>query len=222
MYEILKQQKEKQEQGQNGEEEQESQSKESRNSSSQNSGDEKEQGENQEQNQNAGKQQEEDSENVGHDSHDLWEKAIEERKKEQEKSQEQESKEEQPDEKKAFEENREERKKRLQDFNKELVSKSAGKGKSISDKQLSDIGIAKPLIDWRRLLKQATKYEEKWTRKNARMRDGYFRHRLEQIPIPESEIVLDVSGSVSETLLRNFLRECKNILDNSRVKVRMF
>lgn len=54
------------------------------------------------------------------------------------------------------------------------------------------------------------------------MRDGYFRHRLEQIPIPESEIVLDVSDSVSETLLRNFLRECKNILDNSRVKVRMF
>ena len=54
------------------------------------------------------------------------------------------------------------------------------------------------------------------------MRDGYFKHRLEQIPIPETEILLDTSGSVSETLLKNFLRECKNILNNSRVKVGCF
>ena len=54
------------------------------------------------------------------------------------------------------------------------------------------------------------------------MRDGFFRHKLEQIPIPETEIVLDTSGSVSEILLKNFLRECKNILENSKVKVGCF
>ena len=54
------------------------------------------------------------------------------------------------------------------------------------------------------------------------MRNGYFRHKVEEIPIPETEILLDTSGSVSETLLRNFLRECKNILANSKVKVGCF
>ncbi len=54
------------------------------------------------------------------------------------------------------------------------------------------------------------------------MRNGYFRHKLEQLPMPEAEILLDTSGSVSEVLLKNFLRECKNILDNSKVKVGCF
>ncbi len=89
-------------------------------------------------------------------------------------------------------------------------------------KRLSDIGIATPLIDWRKLLRQAIRYDEEYTRKNARMRNGYFRHRIEQIPMPEAEILLDTSGSVSEVLLKNFLRECKNILDNSKVKVGCF
>ena len=79
-----------------------------------------------------------------------------------------------------------------------------------------------PLIDWRKLLKQAVKYDEEWTRKNARMRNGYFRHRIEQVPMPETEILLDVSGSVSEVLLKNFLRECKNIFDSSKVKIGCF
>lgn len=172
-----------------------------------------------------GEEQQEENQNVGHDSHDLWDKAIEERKKEQEEQKEEgkgQQDSEEVNERKEFEQNREERKRRLDDFSKGLAKIAAGKGKSSGERILSDIGIAKPLIDWRKLLKQATKYEEEWTRKNARMRGGYFRHRLEQIPVPESEILLDVSGSVSETLLKNFLRECKNILDNSRVKVGCF
>ena len=72
------------------------------------------------------------------------------------------------------------------------------------------------------MLRQAIKYDEEYTRKNARMRNGYFRHRIEQLPMPEAEILLDTSGSVSEVLLKNFLRECKNILDNSKVKVGCF
>ena len=42
------------------------------------------------------------------------------------------------------------------------------------------------------------------------------------MPRPETEIVLDTSGSIDETLLRNFLRECKNILQTSKVKVGCF
>lgn len=224
---------------------------------------------------------------VGHDTHSLWDKAIEDRKKEleQEKSegekgdktessdtkkessnaksedvkQEEQKQENSNDdsnntqkakdkkeqekkvkdknkakgknkfveqgEKETFKQNKLERKKRLQELSKELAKQSsqeAGNEIQREGKKLSDIGISAPLIDWRRLLRQAIKFDEEWTRKNARMRDGFFRHRLEQIPISETEIVLDTSGSVSEILLKNFLRECKNILENSRVKVGCF
>ena len=54
------------------------------------------------------------------------------------------------------------------------------------------------------------------------MRNDYFRHRVEQLPNSEVEILLDTSGSVSEILLKNFLRECKNILMTSKVKIGCF
>ena len=192
---------------------------------------------------------------IGHDTHSLWDKAIEERKKEQqvekkrqeqrqtkkkEKKERQEGEEQGEKKKREFEEkskfaeqgeretfkqNKIERRKQLQELSRELANKSsheAGDGIQREGKKLSDIGIATPLIDWRKLLRQAIKYDEEYTRKNARMRNGYFRHRIEQLPMPEAEILLDTSGSVSEVLLKNFLRECKNILDNSKVKVGCF
>ena len=59
----------------------------------------------------------------------------------------------------------------------EQSSHEAGTGIQRQGKKLSDIGIATPLIDWRKLLRQAVKYDEEWTRKNAR-------HKVAEIPIP--------------------------------------
>lgn len=202
--------------------------------------------------QNSQEQQEEND--IGHDTHSLWDKAIEERKKEQqeqaenkkqeqkqtkkkEKTEETEGKEQEKreteekskfteqGERETYKQNKIERRKQLQELSRELANKAsheAGDGIQREGKRLSDIGIATPLIDWRKLLRQAIRYDEEYTRKNARMRNGYFRHRVEQLPMPEAEILLDTSGSVSEVLLKNFLRECKNILDNSKVKVGCF
>lgn len=191
--------------------------------------------ETQEQQNSQGQQEETD---VGHDTHSLWDKAIEERKKEQQneaEKKEQEEKEKKEAEEKSkfaeqseretFKQNKIERTKRLQELSKKTAKEAShkvGDGIQREQKKLSDIGIATPLIDWRKLLRQAIRYDEEYTRKNARMRNGYFRHRVEQIPMPEAEILLDTSGSVSEELLKNFLRECKNILDNSKVKVGCF
>lgn len=165
-------------------------------------------------------EQTEEQADVGHDTHSLWDKAIEESKKEQQTNEFV-----QKGEKETFKQNKIERRKQLQELSKELAEQSsheAETGIQRQGKKLSDIGIATPLIDWKKLLRQAVKYDEEWTRKNARIRNGHFRHRVEEIPIPETEILLDTSGSVSETLLRNFLRECKNILANSKVKVGCF
>ena len=200
----------------------------------------------QEQQSSQGQQEEQGETDIGHATHRLWDKAIEERKKEQQeqakkKKQEQtqtknKDKKEKEDvdekskfveqgERETFKQIRIERKKQLQELSRELANKSsheAGNEIQREGKRLSDIGIATPLIDWRKLLRQAIKYDEEWTRKNARMRNGYFRHRIEQVPMQETEILLDTSGSVSEVLLKNFLRECKNILNSSKVKVGCF
>ena len=66
-------------------------------------------------------------------------------------------------EKETFEQNKKERKKNLKELSKELLNKStSGAGDEVQreGRKVSDIGIALPLIDWRRLLRQAVKYNE--------------------------------------------------------------
>ena len=105
-----------------------------------------------------------------------------------------------------------------------LASQSHGYGSITNSERrnITDIGTSEPLIDWRRLLKEAVKYDVDWSYQNAGIEDGVVTAYLEEMPRPETEIVLDTSGSIDETLLRNFLRECKNILQTSKVKVGCF
>ena len=127
-------------------------------------------------------------------------------------------------EKKAFKKNLEDRKKQLEEL-KEAISKLASQAGSTSNedvREIENIGISKPLIDWRYILREAIKYDVDWSYQNATIEDGVITPNLEEQPKPETEIVLDTSGSISDVLLRNFLRECKNILQQSRVKVGCF
>ena len=127
-------------------------------------------------------------------------------------------------EKEAFKQNKIERKKQLQELRNALASQSHGHGNTTNSERrnITDIGTSEPLIDWRRLLKEAVKYDIDWSYQNAEIEDGVVTAYWEEMPRPETEIVLDTSGSIDETLLRNFLRECKNILQTSKVKVGCF
>ena len=218
-------------------------------------------------------QGEEKQQDVGHDTHSMWDKAIEKRHQEEQsqsnseqsddkdedkqslldklskmfdKKKEQQEKQQQPDEKQnkeqekkkneeikkltelgekeAFKQNKIERKKQLEELRKALASQSHGHGNTTNSERrnITDIGTSEPLIDWRRLLKEAVKYDIDWSYQNAGIEDGVVTAYLEEMPRPETEIVLDTSGSIDETLLRNFLRECKNILQTSKVKVGCF
>lgn len=218
-------------------------------------------------------QEEEKQQDVGHDTHSMWDKAIEKRHQEEQsqsnseqsddkdedkqslldklskmfdKKKEQQEKQQQPDEnqnkeqekkkneeikkltelgeKEAFKQNKIERKKQLEELRKALASQSHGHGNTTNSERrnITDIGTSEPLIDWRRLLKEAVKYDIDWSYQNAGIEDGVVTAYLEEMPRPETEIVLDTSGSIDETLLRNFLRECKNILQTSKVKVGCF
>lgn len=218
-------------------------------------------------------QKDEKQQDVGHDTHSMWDKAIEKKhQKEQsqsntgqsydkdedkqslldklskmfDKKKEQQEKQQQPNEnqnkeqekkkneeikkltelgeKEGFKQNKIARKKQLEELRKSLASRSHGHGSTTNNERrnITDIGTSEPLIDWRRLLKEAVKYDIDWSYQNAGIEDGVVTAYLEEMPRPETEIVLDTSGSIDETLLRNFLRECKNILQTSKVKVGCF
>ena len=81
---------------------------------------------------------------------------------------------------------------------------------------------APSLIDWRLLLQDTINYGVDWSYTNAVLEDGMVRPVLEEIPVPETEIVLDTSWSVDDELLRNFLRECRSILSFSKMKAGCF
>lgn len=127
-------------------------------------------------------------------------------------------------EKDFFKQNKIERKKQLEELRDALVRQSHGCGDTTNRdiRNITSIGTSAPLLDWRRLLKEAVKYEIDWSYENAGIEDGVVTAYLEEMPQPETEIVLDTSGSINEVLLRNFLRECKNILSSSKVKVGCF
>lgn len=168
------------------------------------------------------------NQDVGHDTHSAWEKALEDAKNQtppetkndflEEAQKEFES----LGEKEVFKQNKTERKRNLEKLQDELVRESHTASSTKDLRTVKNIGNSSPLIDWRRLLKEAIKYDIDWSYRNATIEDGVVTPYLEEIPRPETEILLDTSGSVSETLLKNFLRECKNILKNSKVKVGCF
>lgn len=169
---------------------------------------------------------------VGHDTHELWSKAYDKNSQNNEPMNDSLSKQKKETinkltelgEREGYQQNRIEYKKRLEELRESLVNESHGYGnKTNSDKiTISDIGIANPLLDWRKLLKEAIKYDVDWSYQNASIEDGILTAHLEELPNPETEILLDTSGSINKTLLRNFLRECKNILSVSKVKVGCF
>lgn len=150
-------------------------------------------------------------------NHESWEEA-EELSDEMEDSEELEE----VDEQDAFKENKQERKKQLEELKKQLIKQSQGLGTNEDLRPLDSIGTAKPLIDWRRILKEATSHEVDWSYSNATIEEGVITAHLEEYQTPVTEIVLDTSGSIDEELLKNFLRECKNIFETSKVKVGCF
>ena len=168
---------------------------------------------------------------VGHDSHDLWKQAVKKHKeksiKEKKDKTELEKKQEElkkVGEKDAFKKNLEEKKKQLEGLKEEILKQSLQASTSTNSavRSISDIGTSKPIIDWRYALREAIKYDVDWSYKNAEIEDGVVSANLEEQPIPETEIVLDTSGSINNKLLRGFLRECKNILKQSRLKMGCF
>ena len=235
--------------GQSGDNQQQSQSLEQGNSGSGSSKEQKKQSHEQSGGESGEDSQKEDKlkQDIGHDTHSMWEQAVKKHKKQQEKTDKKESlldkllgknkdkkekselvnKQEELEsmgEKDAFKKNLEDKKKQLEEL-KEIISKQASQAGTSTNRgvrTVNDIGTAKPIVDWRYVLRETIKYDVDWSYKNATLEDGVVTANLEEQPMPETEIVLDTSGSINEVLLKNFLRECKNILQHTKLKVGCF
>lgn len=174
---------------------------------------------------------------VGHDTHSLWGKAKDKQRQsgnsQNSNNDNTQNKEDKKDrgndlasqgERKVFNDNKKAREKLLRDFSQSLTAEVRQAGSNTNQQYitLGDIGSSEPLIDWQRLLEEATSIDDDWSYKNCYIEDGIITPQLIEILNPVTEILLDTSGSINDILLRNFLRECKNILSESRLKVGCF
>lgn len=164
-----------------------------------------------------------EQEDINKMGHSLWKKALSSKKIDN-KLEEYANETANLGEKKVFEKNQIIRKNQFEKLTQSLIEQSKGAGKNSDGtiRKVADIGIATKLIDWRILLRNAIKINMDWSYSNATIEDGIVTPHLEEMVQPETEILLDTSGSVDEKLLRNFLRECKNILQTSKVKIGCF
>ena len=166
------------------------------------------------------------------DDHSLWEEAFEEQQKKNSKEQQQEEQQEQIqhdqveesfDEKQEFEDNRKEKREKFK-------SRSEKTKKDIRETsketiKLDNIGESKETIDWKALLRrELEKTETIWSQRRSIAENNYA-YRLEENDIEdeaETEIMIDVSGSVDLELVKAFLRQIKPILKQSKLKVGCF
>lgn len=219
---LKEQQEQKKNQPQNSENNNQAENKMEQNSSSQDNSQNKDS--------NSNKQSEDYKKyDVGHDTHSSWytdEYDLEESKEKNTTSKEnqQDHEKEEVDGNEVFRENRKQQKQRLENLRKDLVRHMLKAGKDTNSEILSfdSVGEKTDLISWKRLLLDTTKIEEDWSFQNATIEYGVVTPHLEEQPQPETEILIDTSGSVSNNLVRNFLRECKSLLHTSKIRVGCF
>ena len=149
------------------------------------------------------------------DDHTMWTKTLKQRNpNELEK----------PNEQQLFSQNRKEKIENLKKLKEELLNQSLQAGKETNSVQFSldNIGNNKPLIDWRTLLKKSANIKLKWDTRKPDVEYKVLIPKLRRLAYPKTEILLDTSGSINETMLKNFLRECKYLLKNSEISVGCF
>lgn len=81
------------------------------------------------------------------------------------------------------------------------------------------------VVDWKKLLKKSIdKERDRWSYRRASAENDYMARveELEDEGRPDTEVMLDVSGSVNILLLREFLRQLKPLLKSSKLKVGCF
>lgn len=127
------------------------------------------------------------------------------------------------DERGEFESNRKEKREKFK-ARREKTEKNI-RGNDKEKIELGDIGKSKEEIDWKQLIrKEIEKSETIWSRRRSIAENNYA-YRLEENDIEddsETEVMIDVSGSVELGLVKAFLRQLKPLLKQSKLRVGCF
>jgi len=91
--------------------------------------------------------------------------------------------------------------------------------------QFEGVGEARSILSWKKILRrELEKEEDRWSYRRADD-DNDFQARIGTLEVedyPETEVMLDVSGSVDDDFLKGFLRQLKPLLKESKLKVGCF
>ncbi len=177
------------------------------------------------------------------DDHSFWEEAFKNREQNKnqdknrqekpsdldevqppiEKQEEQMESESEFDEKNEFSENRQEKRKKFEARREK--TKQDIRRKNEKTINLGSIGESKEEIDWKILIRrEMEKSQIVWSQRRSVAENNYA-YRLEENDIEdeaESEIMIDISGSVQLSLVKSFLRQIKPLLKHSKIRVGCF
>ena len=99
------------------------------------------------------------------------------------------------------------------------------KKSEIKKAEFGNVGEAKPILDWKLLLRrEVEKTETIWSNRRSIAENNYA-YRLEENDVDEeaeTEVMIDVSGSISDEFVVEFLKQLKPLLRHSKVKVGFF
>ena len=128
------------------------------------------------------------------------------------------------DEKAEFQENRKERLERAKRYMEKMKDQEL-KNTEVENIEFGRLGEAKPILDWKLLLRrEVEKTETIWSQRKSIAENNYA-YRLEELDEEdeaETEVMIDVSGSISTTMVKNFIRQLKPILKSSKLYVGFF
>ena len=150
------------------------------------------------------------------DTHNSWKDFIEKNQDDEKEV----------DERDFSKENDEMKKEMRKRFSEENARASLGEKGNSKELKVGDIGEEPTqLVNWKTMLRNHSKRRKKLPSGNYEIEKGIFKERIERQKtkdMPISEIILDTSGSIDHKLLRGFLKECKVILKDSRIRVGCF
>lgn len=91
--------------------------------------------------------------------------------------------------------------------------------------QMGNVGESSSVLSWKKILKrELEKEEDRWSYRRAEEDNDYQARigTLESLDRPETEVMIDVSGSISTEMVREFLRQLKPLVKESKLKVGFF
>lgn len=173
--------------------------------------------------------EDDENEQVGHDNHDLWKKAVEKAEKEKAKQQAKDSEQEDSQatdfEKRFADMNRSRRAETARRIRDMLEQKKNEHLASLNAQSYGDVGESQSVLDWKKVLKKTLEDEEdRWSYRRSSA-DNDFMARVETLEDEQraqTQVLLDTSDSVNKDMLKEFLRQLKPLLKTSKLSVGCF